>query len=75
MAQSTRPWILEKVKSLRDLDLLQFHEILDAGVVNSALAAAELKFKDRIVTALVTFSLFLLLVPSSLPPNCKNSGR
>ena len=69
MAQSTRRWIFENVKSLRDSDLFPFHEILDAGVVNSALAAAELKFKDRIVTPLVTFSLFLLLVPSSLPPH------
>jgi hypothetical protein len=50
MAQSTRQWIFENVESLRDSDLLSFHDILDAGVVNSALAAAELKFKDRIVT-------------------------
>jgi hypothetical protein len=59
MAQSTRRWIFEKVKSLRDSELLPFHEILDAGMVDSALAAAELKFKDRIFTPFVTLSLFL----------------
>jgi hypothetical protein len=37
MAQSTRRWIFENVKSLRDTDLFPFHEILDAGVVNSVL--------------------------------------
>ena len=57
--QSTRRWISEKVKSLHDADLLPFHEILDAGMVNSALAAAGLKFKDRIFTPFVTLSLFL----------------
>jgi hypothetical protein len=56
-------------------DLFPFHEFPDAGVVNSELAAAELKFKDRIVTPLVTFSLFLLLVASSLPADLKNSVR
>jgi hypothetical protein len=59
MAQSTRRWILEKVRSLHDSDLLPFHEILDVEMVNSALAAAGLKFKDRVFTPFVTLSLFL----------------
>ena len=74
MAQSTLRWIFENVKSLRARTFFRFTKS-DVGVVNSALAAAELKFKDRIFTPSVTFSLFLLLVPSFLPPHLKNSGR
>jgi hypothetical protein len=59
MAQSTRRWIFEKVKSLRDSDLLPFHEILDAAMVKSALDAAGVEFKERIFTPIVTLSLFL----------------
>ena len=36
MPQTTRRWILAKVKSLREADLLPFHEMLDADMVNSA---------------------------------------
>ncbi len=59
MPQSTRRWILEKVRSLRDTQLLPFHEILDAEMVKSALAAERVKFKDRIYTPFVTLCLFL----------------
>jgi Transposase DDE domain len=59
MAQATRRWISEKVKTLRDADALPFHEILDAEKVRSALAAAGVKFKDRIFTPFVTLCLFL----------------
>jgi Transposase DDE domain len=59
MPQSTRRWISEKVKSLSEAELLPFHEILDADMVKSALAAAGVKFKDRIFTPFVTLCLFL----------------
>jgi hypothetical protein len=59
LPQSTRRWISEKAKSLRDSDTLPFHEILDAEMVRSALALAGVKFKDRIYTPFVTLCLFL----------------
>jgi Transposase DDE domain len=59
MPQSTRRWILDKVKSLRESELLPFHEILNADMVKSALAAERVTFKDRIYTPFVTVCLFL----------------
>ncbi len=59
MPQTTRRWILEKVKSLRESELLPFHEILGVDMVNSALAAEGVTFKDRIYTPFVTLCLFL----------------
>jgi Transposase DDE domain len=59
MSQSTRRWIQEKVKTLRESQLLPFHEILDVDMVKSALAAERVTFKNRIYTPLVTISLFL----------------
>jgi hypothetical protein len=59
MSQSTRRWISEKVKSLRESEVLPFHEILDASMVNAALAEEGVTFKDRIYTPLVTTCLFL----------------
>jgi hypothetical protein len=59
MPQTTRRWILEKAKSFQDSQILPFHEILDAEMVKSALAAEQVKFKDRIYTPFVTVCLFL----------------
>ena len=59
MPQATRRWISEKVKSLRDSQILPFHEILDAGMVNRALLAEGVTFHERIYTPLVTTCLFL----------------
>jgi hypothetical protein len=59
MPQSTRRWISEKVKSLSEEELLPFHEILNADMVKSALAAAGVKFNDRIFTPFVTLCMFL----------------
>lgn len=59
MSQATRQWISEKVKKLQDSDVLPFHEILNAEMVNSALAAEGVTFKERLYTPLVTLSLFL----------------
>jgi hypothetical protein len=50
---------LEKVKSLKDSDDLPFHEILDAEMVNAALAAAGVTFNACIYTPFVTLCLFL----------------
>ena len=36
MPQATRRWISEKVKSLNESNVLPFHDILDAKMVNAA---------------------------------------
>jgi hypothetical protein len=59
MPQATRRWISEKVKSLHKADLLPFHEILDAQMVDTALASAGVTFKERIYTPFVTLCMFL----------------
>ena len=59
MAQATRRWISEEVKSLRDSQILPFHDVLDADMVNQALHAEGVSFHERIYTPLVTLSLFL----------------
>ena len=59
MPQATRRWISEKVKSLNESDVLPFHDILDAKMVNAALASAGVTFKERIYTPFVTLSMFL----------------
>jgi hypothetical protein len=59
MSQSTRRWIFEKVKSLRQSTTLPFHEILSARQVEEALRAEGATFRERIYTPLVTLSLFL----------------
>jgi hypothetical protein len=59
MPQSTRRWISEKVKSLRESDVLPFHEVLDAKMVQTALKAEGVSFSERIYTPLVTLCLFL----------------
>ena len=47
MPQATRRWISEKVKSLNESNVLPFHDILDAKMVNAALASAGVTFKER----------------------------
>ena len=59
MSQATRRWISEKVNSLSQSNALPFSEILDAEMVNSALAAAGVTFKERISTPFVTLCMFL----------------
>ena len=59
MSQATRRWISEKVKSLRDSQILPFHDVLDAAMVDRALRAEGVSFHERIYTPLVTLSLFL----------------
>jgi hypothetical protein len=59
VSQTTRRWISEKVKSLRDSQILPFHDVLDADMVNQALRAEGVTFHQRIYTPLVTLSLFL----------------
>jgi hypothetical protein len=59
MSQATRGWISEKVKSFRESNALPFHEVLDAEMVNSALADEEVRFNESIYTPLVATCLFL----------------
>jgi Transposase DDE domain len=59
VSQVTRRWISEKVKSLGESQILPFHDILDAGMVDRALRAEGVAFHRRIYTPLVTTCLFL----------------
>jgi hypothetical protein len=59
MSKATRRWISEQVKSLRDSQVLPFHDVLDAGMVNEALAAEGVTFHERLYTPLVTLCMFL----------------
>jgi hypothetical protein len=59
VSQTTRRWISEKVQSLRESDVLPFHDILDAQMVQAALAEEGVRFSQRIYTPLVTLGLFL----------------
>ncbi len=59
MPQATRRWISEQVKSLNESNVLPFHDILDAELVNAALASAGVTFKERIYTPFVTLCMFL----------------
>src|SRR5512135_3220323 len=49
----------ERVKSLRESNVLPFHDILDADMVKSALAEEGVTFNACIYTPLVTLCLFL----------------
>jgi hypothetical protein len=59
VSQATRLWISEKVESLRGSQILPFHDVLDATMVERALRAEGVSFHERIYTPLVTLSLFL----------------
>ena len=59
MAQATRRWISEQVKSLRDSRVLPFHELLDVDMVQHALDAEGVRFLERLYTPLVTLATFL----------------
>ena len=59
MPQATRRWISDKVKSLRESDVLPFHDVLDAAMVEAALVAEGVTFSERLYTPLVTLCVFL----------------
>jgi Transposase DDE domain len=59
VSQATRRWISEKVKSLRESNVLPFHDILDAKMVESALNEEGVRFNACVYTPLVTLCLFL----------------
>ena len=59
MSQATRRWISEQVKSLRESNVLPFPDILDAEMVESALAEEGVRFNACIYTPLVTLCMFL----------------
>jgi Transposase DDE domain len=59
MPQATRRWISEKAKARSNSESLPFSDILDAEMVNAALASAGVTFKERIYTPFVTLCMFL----------------
>jgi hypothetical protein len=59
MSQSTRRWISDEVKTLRDSEVLPFLDILDHDMVNQALAAEGVTFNRRVYTPLVTVCMVL----------------
>jgi hypothetical protein len=59
VSQATRRGISEQVKSLRESDVLPFHDILDAARVRSALAEEGVAFNESTYTPLVTLCVFL----------------
>jgi len=59
MPQATRRWISEQVKSLRESNVLPFHDILDANMVKAALAEEGVTFHECLDTPLVTLCVFL----------------
>jgi hypothetical protein len=59
MPQATRRWISEKIKSLRESNVLPFHDILSATMVKAALAEEGVTFHQSLYTPLVTLCLFL----------------
>src|SRR4051794_18870904 len=59
MREVTAARFAEEVDSLREADLLPFHELLDAAMVGEALKAEEVRFNDCTYTPMVTLCLFL----------------
>jgi Transposase DDE domain len=59
MCQATRKWISDQVNSLRESTVLPFHDILDAEMVETAVAEEGVAFHERIYTPLVTLCVFL----------------
>jgi hypothetical protein len=59
VSQATRRWIADKVRSLRESNVLPFHDILDARMVEAALAEEGVTFNESIYTPLVTTCVFL----------------
>jgi hypothetical protein len=59
VSQATRTWISEKVQSLRESNILPFHDILDATMVKAALDAEGVTFNESLYTPLVTLCIFL----------------
>jgi hypothetical protein len=58
MFQPTQRRISEMIKSTLHSDALPFHGMLDADMVESAIASEGVQFKDRIYTPFVTLYLF-----------------
>jgi DDE family transposase len=59
VSQATRRWISGKVQSLRESNILPFHDILDATMVKAALDAEGVSFNEALYTPLVTLCVFL----------------
>ena len=48
LGQATATAVAEEVHSLGEADLLPFHELLDAAMIDEALKAEKVRFNDRI---------------------------
>ncbi len=59
MSQATRRRLAGKVQALREAQVLPFHDLLDAAMVQDALAEEGVTFSERIYTPLVTLCVFL----------------
>lgn len=59
MSQSTRRGIAATVQSLRESNVLPFHDILDANLVKSTLAAEGVRYHESLYTPWVTLGVFL----------------
>jgi hypothetical protein len=59
MSQATPTTLAANVESLGEADLLPFHELLDAAMVDAALKAEKVRFNDGIYAPIVTLCLFL----------------
>ncbi len=59
MSEATATTLAAEVESLRAADLLPFLELLDAGMIERALAAEKVRCNDCIYTPIVTLALFL----------------
>ena len=59
MSQATQRRISKQVQSLRQSDVLPFHDILDATMVKAALVAEKVTFNESIYTPLATLCIFL----------------
>ena len=60
MKQATPTTLAAKVESLGEADLLPFHELLDAAMVNEALKAEKVRFNDCIYAPIETLSRMAL---------------
>lgn len=59
MSQSTRRRIVEQVQSFRESDILPFHDLLDAAMVQATVEAEGVVFNKSLYNPLVTLGVFL----------------
>ena len=72
MPQAIPTTLAAEVESLDEADLLPFHELLDADMVDEALKAEKVRFNHCIYTPIVTLCLFLSQV---IDPDHSGPGK